>query len=116
MQENYEVWEEASLAEKGPPERDQALKKCMEMRSEDGLPLEECESVNWVGSVKLEKAIVHVQLKLIKNVKALRRASADTLTGTSRQVLAWCKIKEPSSKGWSLLWPLLSRFVLSMRV
>lgn len=61
---------------------------CMERGSEDGLPLEERGNINWVGSLELEKAIVHLELKPVKNVKAVRRASADTLTGTSRKVLA----------------------------
>jgi len=63
----------------------------MESGSKDGLPLEECGSV---GRVELGKAIAYLEFKLVKNVKAVRRSSADTLERTSRKMLAWCKMRE----------------------
>ena len=63
-------------------------KKCVENGSKDGLHLEECGSIDWVGRVELGKAIAHLELKLVKNMKAVRRTSADTLKRTSRRALA----------------------------
>lgn len=60
----------------------------MESTNDDALSLEECGSIDWVGRVALGKAIAHLELKLVKYLKVLRRTSADTLKRASRKMLA----------------------------